>query len=207
MTTILIFDVETTGLLPKTPKAGPYPHILQLCFSLYDTLEKRKIEMYNAFISVPEKVVITPFVSQLTGITRELVEKEGIDIRQALQDFHTAFLKADVLVAHNMQFDMTMLLVESQRFFPLLDMEIQKHQKPLICTMQDSIDICQLECINSRGPYLKFPKLEELYKHLFGSVPENLHDARTDVICCLRCFLKMKMDYLLTDEEFYNLLL
>ena len=207
MTTILIFDVETTGLLPKNPKLEPYPHILQLSFSLYDTSTKSVIQMYNAFISVPEKVVITPFVSELTGITRELVESQGIDIRQALQDFHKAFLQADRLVAHNMKFDMTMLLVESQKFYPQLDEAINKERKPLICTMQESIDICQLESINSRGVYYKFPKLAELYKHLFGSIPENLHDARTDVMCCLRCFLKIKMEYDLSNEEFQGLLM
>jgi len=205
MNTILIFDLETTGLLPKN-SGDPFPSVLQLSYALYDIHSKSVIEMKNAYIRVPETTVITPFVAKLTGITREKLDTDGIDIREALADFHETYKKADILVAHNMNFDMTVLQVESEKYYPAIGSDIRNDDKPLYCTMQDSIDICQLERINSYGTYLKFPKLSELYEIYFGHVPENLHDARIDVLCCLRCFLKMKFDYTIPSDEFAGLL-
>ena len=40
------------------------------------------------------------------------------------------------------------------------------------------------------------PKLMNLYKHLFGHLPDEdkLHDAKADVVVCLRCFYKLYYD-------------
>jgi DNA polymerase III epsilon subunit-like protein len=35
----------------------------------------------------------------------------------------------------------------------------------------------------------KWPKLTELHFILFGYIPENLHDAKTDCLVCLKCYL------------------
>lgn len=35
----------------------------------------------------------------------------------------------------------------------------------------------------------KWPKLTELHYILFGYIPENLHDAKTDCLVCLKCYL------------------
>ena len=35
----------------------------------------------------------------------------------------------------------------------------------------------------------KWPKLTELHFFLFGYTPENLHDAKTDCLVCLKCYL------------------
>ena len=43
----LVFDVETTGLLPRSQKNGPpipisdYPHVLQLSYAVYDITQKK----------------------------------------------------------------------------------------------------------------------------------------------------------------------
>jgi len=206
MNTILVFDVETTGLLPKNPH-DPYPSVLQLSYLLYDIPTKTIIEEKNAFIRVPESTVITPFVTELTGITREKVDTEGIDIREALADFYEIYKKADALVAHNMNFDLTVLQAESKKYYTELGEAIRQDKKPMYCTMQESIDICKLERFNKYGPYYKFPKLAELYGLYFCVVPENLHDARVDVLCCLRCFLYMKFEYTIHTDDFAKLIL
>ena len=43
---------------------------------------------------------------------------------------------------------------------------------------------------------IKSPKLSESYKHYFGYSPsgEALHDAMSDVVLCLRIFIKYKYD-------------
>lgn len=206
MNTILVFDVETTGLLPKNPH-DPYPSVLQLSYLLYDIPTKTILEEKNAFIRVPESTVITPFVTELTGITREKVDTEGIDIREALADFYETYKKADALVAHNMNFDLTLLYSESKKYYPELGETIRQDKKPMYCTMQEGINICKLQRFNKYGPYYKFPTLAELYGLYFCVVPENLHDARVDVLCCLRCFLYMKFEYTIHTDDFAKLTL
>ena len=59
--------------------------------------------------------------------------------------------------------------------------------------------------------YLKPPKLFELHKHYFSTVPKNLHNSLVDVFVCFRCFYKMMYDVDLFDAskqselaEYYN---
>ena len=202
----LVFDVETTGLLPKTP-ADEIPHIIQLSFALYDTDKNGMIDVYNAYVKPPPNIILKPIITQLTGITQEKLDTEGIDVTEAIGRFYKAYQSADFIVAHNLRFDTTMILLDGCRKMPVLhgifDWDVlKKSGKKLFCTMQEGIEMCNLERINSRGLYLKHPKLSELYFHLFGKEPENLHNSAVDVAVCLRCFLKMyyKMD--VVDEMF-----
>ena len=196
----LVFDVETTGLLP-TPYSKPtvlaeLPHIIQLSWVIYDTDQKCLIKKYNTYVRPPSDVVIKPIITELTGITRELVDSKGIDVGEAIECFYAAYLTADILVAHNMSFDINMILLEGcpiwKYMHGMFDFQVlQERNKQLYCTMQEGIDLCKIERMNRRGIYYKQPKLSELYTHLFGKSPENLHDSAVDVAACLRCFLKM----------------
>jgi len=202
MNTILVFDVETTGLLPKKP-SDIQPNIIQFSFVLYDILNHSILETKNMYISVPESVIITPFISNLTGITREMIDKEGIPIEKALATFHRSYQKADLLVAHNIHFDLNLILLESNKHFPTICYDFYKDKKPVYCTMQKGIDLCRLERISTHGKlYFKFPKLAELYEYCFGDIPDKLHDSRIDVLCCLRCFLKIEMEYIIPTNDF-----
>jgi len=203
MKTIIIFDVETTGLFPKNI-CEAYPSIIQLSYILYDLDTNSVIETKNMYIRIPETTIITPFVTNLTGITRELLDEKGITISEAIMTFYETYKKADMMVAHNISFDLKMILVESQHICSELYKDIKN--KRTFCTMKESVDICKLEHTNSKGVYFKFPKLSQLYEHYFGHVPENLHDAHVDVLCCLRCFLRMEFYDVISDEEFAVLL-
>ena len=205
MTTILVFDCETTGLLPKNT-TDLFPRMTQLSFALYDTDLGEVQEIYSEYVSLPADILIPQVVTDVTGITRELLDEEGRDIKEILQAFYEAYQRADIIVAHNISFDETILLKESAMYCSALERAMHKKQKPMYCTMKNSIEICRIQRSNSRGSYYKFPKLAELYKYLFGYVPENLHDARTDVLCCLRCYLKMTADTIIPEAEFMELL-
>ena len=55
--------------------------------------------------------------------------------------------------------------------------------------MKNSINICKIEKINKKGEkYYKYPKLIELYKHIFNNDVNNLHDSMTDILVCFRCY-------------------
>ena len=210
MPIVLIFDVETTGLLPNIiqyAKPEELPNIIQISFAVYDTDKHSMIETYNAYIKLSSEIVIKPVITQLTGITREQIDLEGIDIRDAIKEFYRVYQMADMIVGHNIKFDINMLLLEDR----LNDSQIQEifnpdvlaqNNKQLYCTMQSGIKLCKLERINSRGVYLKNPKLSELYEHLFCRVPNNLHNSMIDVVVCLRCFLKMCYNIEIPDSVF-----
>ena len=42
------------------------------------------------------------------------------------------------------------------------------------------------------GVIIKYPKLMELHKHLFNTIPDGLHNSMVDVLVCLRCYGKIK---------------
>lgn len=116
---ILVFDTETTGLLPKTEqnkvnKLSDFPYILQLSFIIYDMNQDCIVKEYNEYINVSEKVVISQFITDLTGITKEMCKK-GVEITDALADFYLAYMSVDYVIAHNIGFDKRMIELELQR--------------------------------------------------------------------------------------------
>jgi len=220
----LVFDVETTGLLPKYNGAplSEFPNIIQFSFILYDT-DKLVIEkIYNKYIKTD--AVIDAKITEITGITREIVDSQGIHVCQALQEFFHAYMEADtILVGHNLEFDMKMVLAESARWgLNLIIDTFEEHcrmgnndPKKLFdmsnpnfyCTMMHGIELCRLERTNSRGPYLKQPKLSELYQHIFETdAPEGLHNSLIDVFTCLRCYMDMGHQVRMGDDQFAELL-
>ena len=109
---VLVFDVETTGLLPKKNKDSSlpipiesYPHILQLSCVLYDVIEKNIIKSYDAYINIPDNIEISSQVSELTGINKSICKTKGKNIIDVMSDFYDIYMLADVIVAHNIDFD------------------------------------------------------------------------------------------------------
>jgi DNA polymerase III epsilon subunit-like protein len=213
----LIFDVESTGLLPTrrgTTTAVPiteYPHILQLSFAIYDLSQKQVIRKYDAFVDVPDDVVISEFITNLTGITKEKCKREGRHIVEVLEQFYEAYMFCEGLVAHNMDFDEKLISVELERnravvlekapycFMIFNSMYEKVHGIERYCTMRKGTDICNIMVESKtagKPPTRKWPKLIELYSKLFdGATVEGLHNSMVDVLTCLRCYLKMRHGY------------
>ncbi len=199
ITKLLIFDVETTGLLPKAGE--PSPHIIQFSFILYNVEDNIIEEIHNYYIQVSPDVVISPKITELTGITRDMCDRQGIHIVDALLHFSRAYVQATMVIAHNHSFDSAMVKIEVERnrdhpranfinmFQPDGPSKIQ------FCTMRSSVNICNI-MVEKPGqkPYKKWPTLLELYRHLFASTPDNLHNSIVDVLVCMRCFLKLYYD-------------
>jgi DNA polymerase III epsilon subunit-like protein len=211
---VLIFDVETTGLIPKVdpvtklpPPTEQCPHIIQLSFVKYNMYDHIIEDSYNTYINIPQDVVISPKITELTDITREMCDK-GISILQALDRFYTAYTDCDCLVAHNLDFDSRMIQIEMERnrnilllinpnVLKLFKSEFDKFGMEKFCTMMSSIHSCGILVTNvdKKGntyTYKKFPKLSETYEHLFSQTPRNLHNSMMDTLVCLRCYLKMR---------------
>jgi DNA polymerase III epsilon subunit-like protein len=211
--TYLVFDVETTGLLPKTsnirlPRIEEYPHIIQLSFAVFNIDTKEVIQKYDAYIKIDESVVISDLITGLTGVTYELCKTQGKRMIDVLYEFYKAYIQCDGLVAHNMDFDEKMILLEVERnrdqilltIPPCLTIFNPTYEKfrgiDRYCTMKYGTNICNIlvdSRFGGRPPSKKWPKLIELYKHLFnGETVDGLHNSMIDVFACMRCYLKMR---------------
>lgn len=182
---ILIFDTETTGLLPKNhllcdPTTLPY--IVQLSYMIYNETTERVEEFTDVIISLGTHIPMSPESTQIHGITREISLTRGIDIRVALFDFKIALSKCGKTVAHNHEFDMAMILLELRRN----QLSVFSFPSPY-CTMRNGTNVCKLNSPNGFSGY-KWPKLLELHKHLFDRVPKNVHNSKIDTIVTLRCY-------------------
>jgi DNA polymerase III epsilon subunit-like protein len=226
MTILLIFDVETSGLLPRDYKMGTlfgnlsrFPYILQLSYLLYDLERAVVIETYNQYITKPTDLTVSKEITDLTGISEDILKEKGIPIEKALESFKNAYLRASCLIAHNLNFDSTMISIEIERNQSYMtpqnyNVMINIFNKNNFydygilfeCTMQMTVNFCNLERTNSRGVYKKLPKLLELYQILFDTTLDNLHNSMVDVFACLRCYLKYKYQYTIEESEFHTMI-
>lgn len=249
---ILVFDVETTGLLPKVSK-GPKdptvpselskdptltlenPYIIQFSFILYN-LQTRSIERKHDFyinppIDIPEKI------TEITGITKETCVKKGVPIMLALDCFYDCYSMCGAAIAHNMAFDSAMVRIELDRnreeidraahyCLNIFDATFEKtHGIDRFCTMRYGTNICNIMIarnprtaqvvsttvettveVKSPTQYKKWPTLLEFHKHLFNTIPENLHNSIVDVLVCLRCYLKSCKRITIEDAEFKQMI-
>jgi DNA polymerase III epsilon subunit-like protein len=227
---IAVFDTETTGL-PKSKiinnlSLSLWPYIVQFSYIIYDTELKKIIKTVDLVIKIPENINISDEVSDIHGITNFISQTSPHTIEEALIHFGNDYLNynIDLIVGHNLSFDINMLKVElmreisiqqnllykrmfSQLFEDLND--IKPESPELYCTMQKSIELCNLKMKTKYGKeYVKFPKLSELHMKLFNSSPRNLHNSLNDVLICLRCYymLEYKVDIIEIDSEIKSLL-
>lgn len=73
---VLIFDVETTGLLPKTLNLHDYPYIIQFSMIVYELQTKTILKEHSHYVDLPQNVTIPAEVTKLTGITNEVCRKK-----------------------------------------------------------------------------------------------------------------------------------
>ena len=209
----LVFDTETTGLMPKSARGMPsphisaYPHILQMSFAVYDMFDRKIVSQYDSYVNVSPDIEISAEITGITGITREKCNG-GANIVDVLESFYKAYIMCEGLVAHNIEFDEKMIMIELERncekiankmpqclkiFNPIYE---HVHNIDRYCTMRKGTDICNIlveSKLPGRPPSKKWPRLNELHASLFaGEVPDGLHNSMVDVLACLRCYLKMR---------------
>jgi DNA polymerase III epsilon subunit-like protein len=217
---ILVFDTETSGLIPKgifltTDKLHLFPHTVQFSWIVFDTQENKIVKIQDFIIKLPQHFQLSEESVKIHGITNEMSQTKGVDVSIAMDEFIKDFNSAKMVVAHNLEFDLKIIRADMMRIMTGSNLDNYKkfiyelkQSTKLYCTMQESIDLCSIKVINGNGKeYNKFPKLSELHDKLFQSTPNNLHNSLNDVIVCLRCFYKMvyEKDILEVSDELNNL--
>ena len=196
---VLVFDTETTNVLPKYAPlmkkyVSKFPYIVQLSFILYDTESGNILETGDNIIKLDSDVELPESSIKIHGITRENMETNGINIKDAIEGLRKCYNMCDVIVAHNIKFDNTMIIVECMRNdLPVI---INKNNKNVesYCTMNNSIVMCNIIVETNTGSYKKFPRQYELHAYLFPNDSidtSKLHNSFNDILLCLRCYIKM----------------
>ena len=103
---VVFFDTETTGLDADTCQ------IIELAAIRIEPTDKQTLRVANRadlFVKLPEGERIPEKIVELTGITDDMLEAEGVTEAEAAADF-ADMLRDDagpvLLVAHNAQFDL-----------------------------------------------------------------------------------------------------
>lgn len=183
---ILFFDTETNGL-PKDYNASPsalgnWPRMVQIGWIIKDE-KGREIER-REYIVKPDGFTIPDEISKLHRVTMERAEKEGIAANLILLALDDKSKTCDFIVGHNIKFDLMIVLSEMIRH----GIETKIKDIPWGDTMLIGIDICKIPGYYSR---YKWPKLNELYQHLFNKPLVNAHDAMIDISATADCYFEI----------------
>ena len=183
---LLFFDTETTGV-PLNYKASSsdtknWPRLVQLAWVLTDE-EGNRIHTGNLIVK-PEGFIIPTDATRVHGITTQRANEEGVPLAEVIEQFKADLDVATYIVGHNIEFDKKIVGAEMIR----LGMKDIMDSKKSYCTMQSSINFCKI-----LGKYgYKYPKLQELYKKLFGTEFDNAHDAMNDIEATEKCFWELR---------------
>ena len=208
---LLIYDCETTGL-PKSRSiydTTRWPYIVQLSWMVYDTSYNKVISVNDYIVKLPAGFGISEESSKIHNITTEIMQKKGINIITVLNKFMKDVQEANMLIAHNDEFDSKVIQVEQIRNNYNSKQRFNAVRKNKYCTMKNGTALCNIERINkfTKKKELKYPKLSELHYKLFNDVPNNLHNSLIDILVCFRCFGKLyfDIDYLEYNNDIRNL--
>ena len=216
---VLVFDTETTGLpsskILNPDKLNLWPYIVQFSYVIYDTILNDIVKSSDKIVKMKDGITIPEDSTKIHGITNESSQKNGINIDVILNNFFNDFRTVDLLVGHNVSFDINMIKLELLRLIyestpEVYDFEIKDYKynlhfltnyKSICCTLQESIDLCNIKATDKFGKeYTKFPKLLELHQKLFESTPNNLHNSFNDILVTLRCFMMLKHNIDLNEK-------
>lgn len=184
----LIFDTETTGIpLWSDPSDDPRQrHVVDIACSLFSAtgVEVARFDtIINPGIEIPEEV------ARIHGITTEIARAQGCTPEQALRPFLELVNEAQLIVGHNVSFDVRMMRIMAARVLG------EKWENPhqTFCTMRRSTNICRILKQQPRFDCdWKWPTLAEAIRHFFNEEHSGAHRARADCDASARIFFHLK---------------
>lgn len=174
--TILFFDTETSGLNPGS-----------ICQLSYLIINKKNVEAKNYFFKVD---YVEPGAERVHGLSVEKLYKlsNNKTFNDNLFLLKSDFESADLLVGHNINFDLNFLIAEYRKSGHKFSFN------ETFCTMRYFTNICKIPHFNGHG--YKWPRLEELThffnisdidiiretEKVFNCKDIGYHDARFDTV-------------------------
>jgi len=199
---ILFFDTETTGIR----KGGFIPRVVQIGAMLTDN-EGKVVGELNLLLQ-PEGFLNIPVeASNVHGFSTEFVKKYGVDRYMGLSAFFAMMEQADTVVAHNAEYDMDLLQIETD-YYKDIHNDAQAgtiwqdilNEAKVFCTMLNSRDLMKLPLSEAQASFFKDkgidqkyknPRLQEAHIHYMGYDFEGAHDAMADVRACKDVYFKL----------------
>ena len=182
----LLFDVSTNGK-PKNWKAHftdtfSWPKLLHIAWLLYD--KKGNLTEEADFLINPMAMELDPQALQRAGLTDEVLQDQGVDIKKVLAEFSQVVDKAVYIFAFNLQYNENVMLAELYRN----NMDHKFMQAERFCLMRESTYFCK---IMGRDGRYKWPSLTELHAKLFNVGFEGVGNAQKDIMAISRCFNRL----------------
>lgn len=169
---LFFFDTETVWFKPEKWSILQFGAILWV----YDTEnhdfhEERVINQY-----INTDLAIDPGAAAIHGITKEKIAHCGF-IDQYIDEFEKHMDNADLLIAHNMDFDRWQMKACMSK----------EPETPRFCTMKTTTNICKIV----GKQWFKRPKLQELHQFLFNKPFDDAHDAMADIRATKDCLIEL----------------
>lgn len=195
---VLIFDVETTGLPARGMPLDHerQPHLVQLAALLMDD---DGTERASVSLIIRPPVPIPDDVAAIHGITNNIAASVGIPPAAAVGVWSNLARRADLLVAHNIAFDILLMEIAWLRSMgaeAAANWQALHAGRTRFCTMQAATPLVNLppteRMIAAGFNRPKAPKLAECVRHFFGEDLAGAHDALVDVRACARVFCHIR---------------
>lgn len=172
---MIIFDVETTGLLKSSiVDLENQPKIIEFAAIKLDDKTLEELDRIEFLVNPQES--LSKEIIKITGLTDDKLrtQKQFLHYYPELVNF---FLGERTLIAHNISFDIGMLRNDLARIGRLTQFPYPPNQ---VCTVIATNKI--------RGYRLK---LGVMYKHFFGEDFKEAHTAMGDVKALTKCVKEM----------------
>ena len=193
----LVFNTETTGL-PKNFNApvtdsDNWPRLVQIAWQLHD--KTGNLLSAQNHIVYPDGFTIPFNAEKVHGISTKRAEENGKPLNEVLNAFADDYRKADILIGHNVEFDVAIMGAEFHR----THIERGFMEKEFLCTKLTSVDFVAIQ--GGRGGRFKWPTLTELHTKLFGVPFADAHDAAYDVDATAKCFFGLLQNKVVPTVE------
>jgi DNA polymerase III epsilon subunit-like protein len=124
------------------------------------------------------------------GITTARAIEKGQPLPQVVAEFGQVLARSDAVIAHNLEFDETVVRCEAYR----VGVQLPFDDVVGFCTMKATTELCRLPFASGRG--YKYPTLAELHTYCFGQSHKQAHDSVGDVDAVVRV-----VQYLLKSKQ------
>lgn len=159
-----VLDIETTSL---DSFSGEIVEI-----SAIKVRNRKEVDSFSKLIKTKNEIGY--FTTRLTGITNEMVEKQGSELVDVLQEFKN-FLDNDIIVGHNVNFDINFI-------YDNMEENLNEYLS------NDFVDTLRIS--RKVLPNLRHHKLDDLIRY-FNLTRRNEHRALNDCILTNQVYMSL----------------
>lgn len=170
---IILFDFETTGLNPE------YDQIIEIGALVLEKNEKGDYEVTHELQKLVQtnKPLPTKIV-EITKITDEMLLRDGVSQDEAFMEFLKLYQEDALLVAYNIQFDLSFLNAYFKRYW-----------NPSFIFKNDILDVMAIYKDRHKYPH----RLDHAVSHYQIQMP-NTHRALDDIKATLNVLFAMNLE-------------